>query len=87
MLQRGERYQAGAWWPAVDQHSLKEGPVKTANLCCPECGHAMTIMNHKISTLGVVSPSVVCSYRPCTWHVWLELKDWAGAHDDVGSSR
>jgi len=32
---------------------------------------------HTISEHGAVTPSIVCPYPQCTWHIWGRLLDWA----------
>jgi hypothetical protein len=32
---------------------------------------------HEISASGLVSPSIVCPYKPCPWHVHGALDGWA----------
>lgn len=49
-----------------------------AEICCPGCGVVgMLGSNHRVTDDGVVSPSDVCPYPPCTFHVFIVLDDWA----------
>lgn len=49
-------------------------------LICPLCKKGMSIHRagegHKISPEGIVSPSVVCPHKPCSWHTFIKLLDW-----------
>lgn len=47
----------------------------TAALRCPTCGRVFCLVEHRISTDGRVSPSVVCPYG-CGFHVFLQLDGW-----------
>ncbi len=49
---------------------------RTATVSCPECGRACSLSQHEIDAEGNVSPSVVCPYDDCDWHVWIRLEGW-----------
>ncbi len=45
---------------------------------CPECGRCSTLgRNHEVLSDGEVTPSFVCPFPPCTWHVLIRLLDWS----------
>jgi hypothetical protein len=45
---------------------------------CPQCGRCSSIKeNHEVDAAGVVSPSYVCPFAPCEWHVNIVLDAWA----------
>lgn len=56
----------------------------TCEITCPLCKKASTVYRtfgtppskHTISDDGIIDPSVVCPHAGCTWHVWVQLKDW-----------
>jgi hypothetical protein len=48
----------------------------TAALRCPSCGRVFCLAEHRIATDGRVSPSVVCPYPPCAFHVFMKLEGW-----------
>ena len=56
-----------------------------AVICCPLCRRISTASptKHKIAADGKVSPSYVCPFKPCTWHVFIRLKDWHPESRDV----
>ena len=48
-----------------------------AELCCPGCGKvALLGSNHIVTAGGVVTPSDVCPFPPCTFHDFVVLDDW-----------
>jgi hypothetical protein len=48
-----------------------------AEICCPSCGKTGLLgSNHTVSDDGVVSPSDVCPFPPCTFHQFIVLDDW-----------
>lgn len=48
-----------------------------AELCCPGCGRvALLGSNHVVTAGGVVTPSNVCPFPPCTFHKMIALDDW-----------
>jgi hypothetical protein len=48
-----------------------------AELCCPGCGKVgMLGDNHTVAASGIVTPSDVCPYPPCTYHEFVVLDDW-----------
>jgi hypothetical protein len=51
-----------------------QGP--TAILACPLCGTHQTLVNHKITGAGDVSPSVRCVNPACPWHEYCVLDGW-----------
>jgi len=52
----------------------------TAVCACPACGHVGTLAPHihSIAVSGVVSPSYVCPFKPCTFHQFVALAGWTG---------
>jgi hypothetical protein len=45
---------------------------------CPECGKLATLGdNHEVASDGSISPSLVCPFPPCTFHVSARFADWA----------
>lgn len=47
------------------------------SLKCGGCGrptHLGTL--HKVDTNGKVTPSIVCPYSGCDWHVWGTMEGW-----------
>jgi len=65
----------GSWWVAGNDH---------VSVKCPLCGGCASLKRpngegHDIGADGTVSPSIVCPYTPCAWHVWGKLEDWAPA--------
>lgn len=47
---------------------------KTANIICPNCATLLHLHPHKVTSQGVVKPSVVC--HNCEFHDYITLKDW-----------
>ena len=64
-------------WERVDQDG--EG-FEVVTLICPKCGKRSTlwspIAGHAISEEGMVSPSVVCPFEPCTYHEIVQRDGW-----------
>lgn len=60
-------------------YMTKKGRPNTywAELCCPEC-HKVALLgsNHTVAAGGIVSPSDVCPFKPCTFHQFIVLDDW-----------
>ncbi len=59
------------------------------SVICAECGKRSILRDgpnsaarsdgtrgHDIAADGTVKPSIVCPYKPCTWHVHGVLMDW-----------
>lgn len=62
------------------EHCASRGLLNTywAEICCPGCGRvALLGNNHTVADDGAVHPSDVCPYRPCTFHEFIKLDDWA----------
>ena len=59
----------GQWFPAAIDGQ------RTARLTCPECGESY-LLDHHISAEGVVTPSVDCPTKDCSWHVHVQLEGW-----------
>jgi hypothetical protein len=60
-------------------HCAKKGLPNTywAEICCPGCGKIGLLGdNHVVAAGGVVAPSDVCPYPPCTFHEFIALDDW-----------
>ena len=48
-----------------------------AELVCPGCGKcALVGSNHTVAQGGIVMPSDVCPFPPCTFHEFIVLDDW-----------
>ena len=48
-----------------------------AECVCPLCNKvSMVGRNHTVTDDGVVSPSYVCPFSPCTFHEFVRLNDW-----------
>ncbi len=45
---------------------------------CPNCDKLLMLCGtiHQIGPDGSVSPSIVCPYPPCGWHVFAKLAGW-----------
>ena len=56
------------------------GNRPTAVVGCPMCGKVMTVglAIHTIHPDGRLSPSLVCPFKPCLFHVMARLEDWNG---------
>lgn len=54
--------------------------TRTAIVCCDK-GHVGTANPtiHSISADGTLSPSWVCPFKGCTWHVFAQLVGWNAA--------
>ena len=70
----------GYWCPPLTWDYWLWGPdpgVKTALVSCDQ-GHTGTVNPdiHKIAVDGTLSPSWVCPYEGCTWHVFARLEGW-----------
>jgi len=60
-------------------HGAKKGVPNTywAEICCPGCHRvSMVGRNHTTADAGVVQPSYVCPFPPCTFHQMIVLDDW-----------
>jgi hypothetical protein len=61
----------GSWWAS-------ENIILSVK--CALCGRCATLKQpsggHDIAADGTVTPSIVCPYAPCSWHVWAKLLDW-----------
>jgi hypothetical protein len=46
---------------------------------CPQCDRALTLSSnvHTVSADGLVAPSLVCTQKGCSWHVFVRLLGWA----------
>jgi len=49
---------------------------RTATLSCPECGKRISLSQHDIHPNGLVSPSLRCPLKPCTFHQFISLENW-----------
>jgi len=49
---------------------------KSVWLTCPN-GHSDVLDDHTIADDGTVTPSVVCPYDGCDWHVHVRLEGWS----------
>jgi hypothetical protein len=54
---------------------------------CPKCG-MRSYLDHEIAGDGTVTPSVVCPWRGCDWHVHVKLDKWEPfpAYDSSGKA-
>jgi hypothetical protein len=72
--------QQPSWWKEAGGY---------VSIRCAQCGQRATLRDpddaplrvdgtrgHTISSDGTVAPSIVCPYKPCTWHIWGKLLDW-----------
>ncbi len=70
-------------WPAPGSWAFIRGSDQTkeptAWVCCPDCGQAASLADHRINALGKVSPSLDCPTADCKWHVVVVLDGWAEA--------
>jgi hypothetical protein len=65
---------AGEWNMITNVHDPKS--PREPCIGCPICGcHAR--LNHTIDAKGIVTPSLVCPHKGCTFHEWGELEGWA----------
>jgi hypothetical protein len=74
--ERGTYRRVVEYWA---EHCAKKDLANTywAELCCHACGKvALLGSNHTVSADGVVSPSDVCPFPPCTFHQFITLDDW-----------
>lgn len=62
----------GSWW----RMTTMDGRMPPVSIKCPLCGRASTL-NHTIHSDGVVTPSVVCPHKGCTWHEFVKLVGYA----------
>lgn len=75
-IERGAYRRILEYWA---EYTASKGRPNTywAELCCPGCGRvAMVGSNHTVATGGMVSPSDVCPFPPCTFHQFIQLADW-----------
>jgi hypothetical protein len=49
-----------------------------AVLCCPACSRPSSVSKriHQVNEVGVVYPSYVCPFPPCTFHAFIVLDAW-----------
>jgi hypothetical protein len=53
--------------------------VASAIVVCPRCKRGASLSHdggHTIAVDGTVSPSLVCPYDGCDWHVYARLEGW-----------
>ncbi len=66
-----------------------KGPEGYVSISCGLCGKKAILRDppdtkprgdgthgHDIAADGLVTPSIVCPYKPCSWHVWGRLLGW-----------
>jgi hypothetical protein len=65
-------------WSGMDtsQYSFVDAD-RSANMVCTN-GHQLSLINHKISSDGTVSPSVICPEKGCDYHEFITLEGWNG---------
>ncbi len=53
-------------------------------MTCPKCNKDFSIGTqvHHIDAQGVVSPSMVCPFKPCTFHAYIRLEGWVPPNDE-----
>lgn len=65
----------GQWWSSFG--SGERAGLRWISVCCPECKRAMSLHRggegHAVANDGAVSPSLVCPYAGCSWHVYVRL--------------
>lgn len=74
----------GTWKPATvlapgasfGTPGAVEAGRRSANMSCPKCGTMVSLVEHGISDLGFVNPSVVCPNEACDFHEWVRLEGW-----------
>lgn len=74
--ERGTYRRVREYWA---DHCAKKGIENTywAELCCPGCGVVGLLgSNHVVADDGIVRPSDVCPFSPCTFHQHIKLEDW-----------
>lgn len=62
-----------------DPYMKRKGRPNTywAETCCPGCSKvALLGSNHTVASGGIVTPSDVCPFPPCTFHEFIVLDDW-----------
>lgn len=62
--------KGGEWKP------LRSEGTHTASVRCPECDELATLIDHTIAPNGMISPSLQCPTKDCTWHVNARLAGW-----------
>lgn len=65
----------GPWWRGLHDEPFSKYPIRTAWVRCPN-NHYSGLQNHEIADDGTVTPSVVCSDKSHSWHVFLILEGW-----------
>ncbi len=66
-----------------------KGPEGYVSVGCGICGKRAILQDplsvkprkdgtrgHFIAPDGVVTPSIMCPYKPCPWHIWGRLLNW-----------
>lgn len=74
--EHGTYHRVREYW---DDHFAPRGKVNPfwAEVCCPGCGIVGLVgSNHTVADDGIVSPSDVCPFPPCTFHRHIALDDW-----------
>ena len=56
---------------------LPRSGKRTAIMTCPDCGQEYSLGGYEIDDKGVVTPSVVCVTKGCTFHEHLILEGWS----------
>ena len=57
----------GHWCSFMGGIQGKKVRIRFVHITCPECGE-MGMLPHRITPLGSVFPSIVCTGRGCTFH-------------------
>ena len=63
----------GTW---TTRERRDEPGKKRVIIGCPGCGRRGDLDDHTVDENGIVSPSVVCPHKGCTFHDYVALKDW-----------
>lgn len=50
--------------------------METIFICCQDCEQIFVLTDHAIDDEGKVSPSVVCPYKRCNFHNFVQLEDF-----------
>lgn len=91
-LWRTGKQPKGTWYPhPLGPHTtlyerLVTGQRVVIYVACPLCGKTMSLA-HAIGPKGALSPSIVCPFGPCTWHVFETLGSWPGGTSTLTGKR
>lgn len=74
---RGMYRRVRDYW---DAYTARKGIRNTywAEICCPGCGKVGLVgSNNTVDDNGVVMPSDICPFPPCTFHQYIVLDGWS----------